>query len=473
MVGRGLRPAPGKSNLILIDHSGAVYRHGLLEDKIEWTLDTTRRAGNPAHDARSTAQTSRLIECSQCGALRTGGEPCPACRFLPKRRPDAIIFRDGELARVDRSSHQPVQSSDPHERMRWHGMLTYIQQQNGHKPGWVYWKFKEKFGTAPFGYAAPIEPSPEVLSWVRRYRLRQGHAETVAVMSRKWKRNRQTTATPSGQWCGRPREMLESAAYRVLSRAGHHVLSRIELELRYHAGKDNGRLPVTFENFVSYGVHRHAIAPALREVQALGFVEITRGRAGNAEHRSPNLFRLTYEPIKDANPTNEWKRFAIGADAVADAKMMRDAANRRRDGAREPRREACSPHEKAGGQKQKPMPETSIGANAGNRHRNQKFSNAGNRHHRRSAETGITIDTVGAGRRHSRDPCPKSSQQEQGAMMTKRDIETLEQMIRSMTERQYWGLVGWLSNGMDGPLWQPRRRRDRPVPEQQDGDRAA
>lgn len=42
MAGRGLRPAPGKSNLILIDHSGAVYRHGLLEDPIEWTLDTTK-----------------------------------------------------------------------------------------------------------------------------------------------------------------------------------------------------------------------------------------------------------------------------------------------------------------------------------------------------------------------------------------------------------------------------------------------
>ena len=30
MAGRGLRPAPGKNNLILIDHSGAVFRHGLL-----------------------------------------------------------------------------------------------------------------------------------------------------------------------------------------------------------------------------------------------------------------------------------------------------------------------------------------------------------------------------------------------------------------------------------------------------------
>jgi DNA repair protein RadD len=116
MAGRGLRPAPGKSNLVLIDHSGAVYRHGLLEDKIAWTLDVAKRADNTEHAPLERRGVCRLIECSQCGALRKGGEPCPACGFLPKRRPDAIIFRDGELARVDRNTRQPVQSSDPHER---------------------------------------------------------------------------------------------------------------------------------------------------------------------------------------------------------------------------------------------------------------------------------------------------------------------------------------------------------------------
>src|SRR4029078_2976003 len=70
MAGRGLRPAPGKTNLILIDHSGAVYSHGLLEDPIEWTLDTTKRAENPTHAARTHQTTSRLIECTQCAAPR-------------------------------------------------------------------------------------------------------------------------------------------------------------------------------------------------------------------------------------------------------------------------------------------------------------------------------------------------------------------------------------------------------------------
>ena len=34
MVGRVLRPAPGKIDAIVLDHSGAVFRHGLPEDRV-------------------------------------------------------------------------------------------------------------------------------------------------------------------------------------------------------------------------------------------------------------------------------------------------------------------------------------------------------------------------------------------------------------------------------------------------------
>ena len=49
MAGRGLRPAPGKSNLVLIDHSGAVFRHGLLEDP---GMDSRRHQAGREPDAR-------------------------------------------------------------------------------------------------------------------------------------------------------------------------------------------------------------------------------------------------------------------------------------------------------------------------------------------------------------------------------------------------------------------------------------
>jgi DNA repair protein RadD len=169
MAGRGLRPALGKNNLILIDHSGAVYRHGLLEDPITWTLDVTKRAENPTHANRELRSIGRLIECSQCGAMRTAGEACPQCGFLPQRRPDAIVFAEGELARVNKQTRTAPSAYDPNQRMRWHGMLVHIASSRGYKAGWAAYKYKEKFGTwPPWGASpVPIPPSPEVSSWVR------------------------------------------------------------------------------------------------------------------------------------------------------------------------------------------------------------------------------------------------------------------------------------------------------------------
>jgi hypothetical protein len=53
----------------------------------------------------------------------------------------------------------------------------------------------------------------------------------------------------ASQFAWLSREALESPAYRALSLSGHRVLARIQLEQLYHAGKDNGQLPVTFQNF--------------------------------------------------------------------------------------------------------------------------------------------------------------------------------------------------------------------------------
>jgi hypothetical protein len=36
--------------------------------------------------------------------------------------------------------------------------------------------------------------------------------------------------------------------------------------------------------------------------------------------------------------------------------------------------------------------------------------------------------------------------------MTKQDAKTLEQLVRSMNERQYWALISWFGSGLDGPL---------------------
>ncbi len=134
----------------------------------------------------------------------------------------------------------------------------------------------------------------------------------------------------AGQFAPRLIEMLESPAYRVISLSARRILDRIEIELAQHGGRDNGKLPVTYGDFVTYGIERHSVAPALREIKALGFAEVTeRGRAGNAEYRTPNKFRLTYRPTDSANPTDEWRRI----NTIEAAKLIAfDARNPNRCG---------------------------------------------------------------------------------------------------------------------------------------------
>src|ERR1019366_6652689 len=125
-------------------------------------------------------------------------------------------------------------------------------------------------------------------------------------------------------------EMLESPACRALSRGGHRVLARLEIEHLKHAGYENGKLPVTFGNFEKYGMDSHSIAPAQREVQALGFAEITeRGRPSKSDFaRHPNYWRLTYlHGAYGEEPTHEWKRH----NTLKDALRVADAARKAKD----------------------------------------------------------------------------------------------------------------------------------------------
>lgn len=181
-----------------------------------------------------------------------------------------------------------------------------------------------------------------------------------------------------GQFAPRLIEMLESPAYRVMSLSAHRLLARVEIELAHHGGHDNGALPVTYKNCVDFGIERHSIAPAQREIEALGFVQITeRGRAGNAEYRTPNKFRLTYRPTQNAGPTEEWKAIKTIEEAKLIANMARKAIKR-------------SKRIKGVAENKTPVRNYSS-MSEGNPHRKDRASGAENPHHSQGAETPTTF----------------------------------------------------------------------------------
>jgi DNA repair protein RadD len=181
MIGRILRPAEGKKDAIVLDHSGAVFRHGFVEDEVSWTLDPDRHAKSPAHEKRCETHASRLLECSQCGAIRIAGEPCCACGFLPAPPPRSVEIREGDLGLVTAGRTQPAVYA-PAQRLEWIGMLTTIKNERGYKPSWPAVNYKEKFGAwPPWGTVVdPIPPSPEVRAWVRSRMIAYAKRRNVA-----------------------------------------------------------------------------------------------------------------------------------------------------------------------------------------------------------------------------------------------------------------------------------------------------
>ena len=88
MIGRGLRPAPDKTNCIVIDHSGVTYRLGFAEDHVEWTLDPDRKAENPTMPpAMATSLAGqRSSNAGSVAPLASAGWPVSAAAICRRHR---------------------------------------------------------------------------------------------------------------------------------------------------------------------------------------------------------------------------------------------------------------------------------------------------------------------------------------------------------------------------------------------------
>jgi hypothetical protein len=169
MVGRGLRPSPGKSDCLVLDHAGAVFEHGFVEEPVEWTLDVDRRAVKPVHKARADRREPVLTTCPQCFAVLRAAPPCGACGWRPRPKPVAVDVADGELGRVDQARRAAlVVAYGSEEKHAFHRMLAGIAGERGYARGWIAHKYREKFGDwPPLRDVEPLEADAATRAWVR------------------------------------------------------------------------------------------------------------------------------------------------------------------------------------------------------------------------------------------------------------------------------------------------------------------
>jgi superfamily II DNA or RNA helicase len=144
MVGRALRPAPGKQEAVILDHVGNAHRHGLPTDEREWNLAGRRRRERvsiPIKDCPlcfCSCHKSAMI-CPDCGHL-----------FLSESRDEqrrGLQHVEGELVEVTGAArHRPKPKQQQQQRpRRTHpaaGCRTFEEllqreQERGYKPGWA------------------------------------------------------------------------------------------------------------------------------------------------------------------------------------------------------------------------------------------------------------------------------------------------------------------------------------------------
>lgn len=133
IVGRILRPAPGKDSATLIDLRGVARRHGLPDDPREYSLD-----GDPI---RTVDALPALKQCLRCGYCGRAWRACPACEN-EQSDPKPIEVRRAELKQVFASDGEDL-------RRAYFDRLTATARERGYAPGWVAHRYRAKYGAWP------------------------------------------------------------------------------------------------------------------------------------------------------------------------------------------------------------------------------------------------------------------------------------------------------------------------------------
>lgn len=208
MVGRGMRPAPGKGDFLLIDHGRVVETLGLPTADFGWSLDERRNVNAEARESasrRSNVEQPRTCpECSNLWLVSECGNACTECGWMPAARAKAIGVQAADLAELDSDDTGPITPNSlavaEFYRMAcgwdmkrlgklWKGADPATGKSNANKRRWVAWlRTRERFDFAAetrmpssLWNLAPMEPSIEAAGWLKYNLIRYARGKRRAA----------------------------------------------------------------------------------------------------------------------------------------------------------------------------------------------------------------------------------------------------------------------------------------------------
>jgi hypothetical protein len=167
MIGRGLRPADGKDDCLVLDHSGCVHMHGFVDQDREWSLDGAYTFGDKkTSEGGSERREVKPIECPECHSLFSKSPVCPECGYRLKTIGQNIETMDGRLVEIGTGFEVTKPMGNP----KFYRELKGMAEERGYKPGWASVNYKEKFGDWPprdWNGLSALSPSNETRRWIK------------------------------------------------------------------------------------------------------------------------------------------------------------------------------------------------------------------------------------------------------------------------------------------------------------------
>lgn len=170
IVGRVMRPYPGKTEATLLDFVGAWWRHGPPDEDREWELgDDAASIAAKRKKRISEGKGNEGIVCHRCGHVRQTGKVCPMCAYESTTQARKVLMGDGRLRLVSDPPVKRKRQKSPEQKF-WDQLFWEARNQKG-RCGQTFKqiraRFCKRFKRFPAGLVnTPIEPA----DWGREVR---------------------------------------------------------------------------------------------------------------------------------------------------------------------------------------------------------------------------------------------------------------------------------------------------------------
>lgn len=108
-IGRAVRPSPGKTHTIILDHAGNTAMHGFVDEVRDWSLDGS------AHRKMDGERAAPVRTCPQCFAMHRPAPVCPRCQYAYPANGREVEHVEGDLEL--QGDAEPMTSTPDPERL--------------------------------------------------------------------------------------------------------------------------------------------------------------------------------------------------------------------------------------------------------------------------------------------------------------------------------------------------------------------